>query len=98
MSLSSGRSWRWGDARQQPRCPVDVTVADDGRVYVADTTLRAVLVYESTGTFVEILVPPDNPERSSRPAGVLVMDGVLYIADAGRRCVERWALNERRWR
>ncbi|MBN1343781.1 MAG: NHL repeat-containing protein [Phycisphaerae bacterium] len=97
VSLTNGQSLLWTKGRLHPRCPVDVTSGSDGRVYVADTTARAVLVYEATGTFIEKLAPEGDAATAFRPCGVLVHEGLLYVADLGGRCVGRWSTVDRRW-
>jgi hypothetical protein len=96
IELSTGRSWRWTEEAHRPPCPVDVTTGADGRVYVADPTLRQVLVFDEGGQFVEGLSPGEN-ERF-RPAAVVVHRGILYAANVGSREVDRFDLMQGRWR
>lgn len=97
IDLSTGRSKEWQDIDHRPRCPIAILVGTDGRVYVADTTLRAVLVYGPTGCFVEQLAPSENPARSFRPGSLAMRDGVLYIGNLGDHRVDRYDLASRGW-
>jgi len=97
VNLSTGRINRWTDADHAPRCPVNAAVDDAGRVYVADTTWRSVLVYEPVGRYVRSLAPAGAPEQAFRPASVMVRDGVLYVGNIGDHRVERYDLGGDRW-
>jgi hypothetical protein len=97
VDLMTGRIGGWHARSRPPRCPVDLCVADDGRVYVADTTLLGVLVYESDGTFVESLHPGPEPSMAFRPSSVAVRDGVLYVGNIGGREIARFDLGRRAW-
>ena len=97
IRLTDGQSRPWTDARHPPRCPVDVTVCEEGRVYVADTELRAVLVYDAGGRFVEKLAPTGSPTPRFRPCAVLAHGGVLYVGNSAERRVDRWRIADRRW-
>lgn len=96
VNLVTGISAAWEDQSRAPRCPVDIAVEANGMVYVADTTLRAVLVYLPSGGFVEQLIAGDDPARF-RPASLLVHEGVLYVGNLSERRVERWSIAGREW-
>lgn len=100
IDLASGRSTAWEDGDRPPRCPIAIVAGADGFVYVADPTLRAVLVYSSGGGFVEQLLPTatvDDPDRSFRPASLLLNGGILYIGNVGDHRVDRWSTVDRQW-
>ena len=97
INLRTGMSFPWTDADHLPRCPVDIGTDPAGQVYVADTTLRAVLVYDSKGMFVEELVPNGDLAERFRPCAVLVIDGVLHIGNLSGRRVDRWDVKQRVW-
>lgn len=97
VNLSTGRIKRWNEADHMPRCPVATAVDDAGRVYVADTTWCSVLVYENDGQFVRELTPTENPNRTFRPAAVLVRDSVLYVGNVGEYRLDRYDLAADRW-
>jgi DNA-binding beta-propeller fold protein YncE len=108
VDLSTGRSRPFGDAERPPRCPVDVTADAAGNVYVADTTLGAVIVYDSSQKFRAQLVNPvgagagaagtsDATRARSRPCAVLAHDGTLYVADAGVQVLARYDLARQTW-
>jgi sugar lactone lactonase YvrE len=97
VNLATGITAEWQDRDRPPRCPVAITVGENGSVYVADTTLLAVLVYGPAGEFVERLAPGENPDPTFRPASLLIRDGVLFIGNIGGRRVDRWDLAERQW-
>jgi len=72
VNLATGIIAEWQDRDRPPRCPVAIAVGDDGSVYVADTTFRAVLVYNAAGGFVERLAPSGRgsyPPVSSETPG-----------------------------
>lgn len=97
VNLSTGRIRRWTELEHAPRCPVAAAVDDAGRMYVADTTWRAVLVYERDGSFDRQLAPTDAPDRAFRPAAVLVREGVLYVGNVGEHRIDRYDLTANRW-
>jgi DNA-binding beta-propeller fold protein YncE len=98
VNLVTGRIRRWSDGDHSPRCPVSAAIDQGtGRVYVADTTWRAVLVYENDGSFGRELSPTDTPDRSFRPAAVLVGDGVLYVGNVGENRIDRYDMGAERW-
>lgn len=61
LDLVTGKSIGWADRNRPPRCPVDVAIGPGGWAYVADTTARAVLVYDAGGKYVEQITPGDCP-------------------------------------
>ena len=100
INLANGRSWSWADREHLPKCPVGITVGPDGRVYVADTTLCTVLVYEADGRFVQPIARESQPLPEGgrrgptyRPCSVAIAGIVLYIGNLGGRCLERYDLN-----
>jgi hypothetical protein len=97
ISLATGKSTFWCDADRRPRCPVAICTDEAGRVYIADTTLRVVLVYDPAGRFIEELTPDAEPTRRFRPAAVLVHGSVLLVGNLGDRRIERFDLARREW-
>ena len=97
IDLISGQFRRWTRFDDRPSCPVDVAVDDAGRVYVADTTRLAVLVYDPNGRLLRELAPEPDEGGAFRPTSVLWNDGVLYIGDSGVGCVERFATVDDTW-
>ncbi len=98
VDLQTGRSRGWSDVEKPPRCPVGIAVGADGRAYVADTTLRSVLVYGPNGRFIEELRPGERGRDATRPCGIAVHGGVVYVGDLISRSVERYDLARRSWR
>jgi DNA-binding beta-propeller fold protein YncE len=97
IHLHSGRSLPWTNADYPPRCPVDISADETGRVYVADTTMQSVLVYDSNGRFLQELVPSSDPAQTFRPCAVLVTDHVLHIGNLGGYRVDRYDVNRGTW-
>lgn len=97
IDLATGKSAFWCDAEHPPCCPVDIALAGDNRVCIADTTLRAVLVYDINGQFLESLVPGDNAANTFRPCAVCSDGQILYVGNVGQRCIDRYQFSERRW-
>lgn len=94
---ATGRSRSFCGVHHPPRCPVDVATDGEGRVYVADTTTRAVLTYGPDGRFLDELRPATTAPESFRPCSVLVSGGVLYVGDLAGRRIERFDLSRRAW-
>lgn len=94
---NAGRTRGWADPDHPPRCPVDILAGPDGRVYVADTTTRSVLVYDSGGKFLQELIPSDEPRRTFRPAALAIREGRLYVGDIGNHRVEVYDVDAGRW-
>jgi sugar lactone lactonase YvrE len=97
LNLSTGKSESWCDPDHRPRCPVGIAADAGGRVYVSDTTIRAVLVYGPDGKFVEQLEGEAGTTGNFRPCGLLVADGVLYVGNLAARKVDRFDLASGRW-
>lgn len=97
IDLDSGKTSLWGDEEHRPRCPVDVAVGPDGRVFIADTTRRAVLIYRQDESFDTELVQPDEGQQGFVPCAVLVHEEILYVGDRGRRRLDRFDLNRGEW-
>lgn len=95
IELKTGRKLFRHDPDHPPQCPVDVAVDDADNIYVADTSFHAVLVYDAEGDYVGQLVP--DGERAFRPVSLLIADGLLYVGDAGGRCVQLFDLGQRLW-
>lgn len=96
IDLATGRRLPFTNIDHRPRCPVDV--ATDGTcVYVADTTMRCVLVYDLRGRLLRELAPSADPNRTFRPASVLVHEGILFAGNIADRRVERFDLNACQW-
>ncbi len=94
VSLASGRIWGWAGQDHTPRCPVDAAVDAEGRVYVADTTLGSVAVYDIEGKFLEVL---PSPGGAFRPASLLASGGILYAGDIRGHTVRRFDITARTW-
>lgn len=91
VNLSTGKMKRWTAPSARPACPVDISMSDAGTAYVADTTLGALLVYDSTGSRFESSQPPrGGSEPPFRPASVVVAGDVAYVSDSRHQCVERF--------
>jgi hypothetical protein len=91
---------RWTDRPSRPACPVDLAGDGAGRVIVADTTLRAVLIYGPDGRVETTLYGPGVEEAAAatwRPTAVLVHEDVLFIADGLLPGVHRYELAAGAW-
>lgn len=97
IDLATGRHESWTVGERRPRCPVDITVDEQRNVYVADTTLRSVLVYRSDGTFLKQLAPSGEPALTFRPCAVLAHGRTLYVGDLDGHRVQRWDWSGNRW-
>lgn len=104
IDLSNGRSWSWADREHLPKCPVGIAAGPDGRVYVADTTLCTVLVYEADGRFVQPIARESQASAGNgrrgpgyRPCSVAIAGNVLYIGNLGDRCLEHYDLAGGGW-
>ncbi len=96
-NLATGRSRFFCDPSNPPRCPVDVAVDAQGLVYVADTTLRSVLIYASDGRYRGELVTSADPDREFRPAAVTVHGDVVFIGNIGEHRIDRWSIAKQQW-
>jgi sugar lactone lactonase YvrE len=95
IDLTNGRATVWGDQASRPHCPVDIKADAQERVYVADPTRRAVLVYTAGGRWIEELAA--GPPESFRPAALLADGAILYVGNVASGRVERWDIAERTW-
>lgn len=98
VNLTTGKMKRWTAATARPACPVDISMSDAGTAYVADTTLGALLVYDSSGSRFESFQPPRNAnDPPFRPASVVVAGDVVYVSDSRHQCVERFQPVDGTW-
>jgi sugar lactone lactonase YvrE len=97
INLDTGKSNSWADVEHPPRCPVDVTVDQADRVYVADTTLRSILVYHANGRFIEKLSPDSDPSRRFRPCALFAHNQIVYVGNIGDRQIDLWDSAKRKW-
>ncbi len=98
VNLSTGKLKRWTAPSARPACPVDISLSDAGTAYVADTTMGALLVYDSTGSRFESFQPPrGGSDPPFRPASVVVAGDVVYVSDPRHQCVERFHPEDGSW-
>lgn len=81
----------------RPACPVDACEDDAGNLMVADAAGRTVRVYDGTGRLRQEITPPGEATAAFRPTSVVVREGVLFVADAGNRGVQRYDLSRAEW-
>ena len=58
--------------------PVGVAVADDGRIFISDSSLRKVFCLDQKARY-KFTIGPDG--RFLRPTGLAVVSGTLYVVD-----------------
>lgn len=97
IDLNTGQSLRWLDADHLPRCPVDVAADPTGRIYVADTTLRKVLIYDANGRFLNETRPVPDEMMRFRPAAMAMHQGVLHVCNLAVPAIERFSIVDQRW-
>jgi len=73
------------------RKPVNLTVDDQGYIYVADTDRQQVVVYTPDLKYVDAI-----SSGSLKPLDVAIMGDTLFIADYQDRNIEVWSLKRRR--
>jgi 6-bladed beta-propeller/NHL repeat len=72
------------------RYPVGVAADDEGNVYVSDSSLRTILVYDAKGKFIHYLKKPRGRESYfDAPRGIAVdaATGHIYVCDTPRHMV-----------
>jgi DNA-binding beta-propeller fold protein YncE len=97
IDLRSGRSLLWCEYDHAPRCPVDIHVAPDGTVFVADTTTRKVMHYSSGGKYLGAIQPPGSDADGFRPCALATANQIMYIANVAGRCIDRFDLQQGKW-
>ena len=96
LDMATGRLAGFPRNDPLPQCPVDIACDESGRAYVADTTHKAVLVYDERGRFVEALTPASQAQ-SFRPSCLEFAGDVLYVGDMDGRCVARYDTTSQDW-
>jgi DNA-binding beta-propeller fold protein YncE len=75
-----------GDTAGRFSRPKGVAVDDKGNVYVSDSLLAAVQVFDPSGKFVGVIGRQEAGNRESdslfsAPAEMKIIDGLLYVTD-----------------
>ncbi len=73
-----------GREPDQLRYPTNLAIGPDGNIYVVDSELSTVKVFNPEGNLLKLIGEPgDRPGYFARPKGIAIdPDGVIYIADA----------------
>jgi DNA-binding beta-propeller fold protein YncE len=85
---------RHGTGRRRFEQPRDVGVADDGRIYVADTQNRRIAVLDGRGRWMGAFRGPAT-DRMGTPIGVTVRGRRVYVADTGQMVLRVFDLRGR---
>jgi DNA-binding beta-propeller fold protein YncE len=67
---------RWGSGPGEFRTPHDIAFDAQGRLFVADRGNMRLQIFDQDGTFL------DEWAQFSRPSGVAIRDGLIYVADS----------------
>jgi sugar lactone lactonase YvrE len=71
------------DAEIRMRAPTNITLDDEGTVYVVDTIDGRIHVFDSQGTFQRHIGSPGRVVgQFARPKGIAYADGLLFVIDA----------------
>jgi hypothetical protein len=91
--LSTGKGRRLGEQGESALVkPVAVAVDESDMVYVADTGLSAVAVFDAEGNLSRTIRVPER--ESYRPVAVAVREGKLYVADIANHSVDVFLLSD----
>jgi DNA-binding beta-propeller fold protein YncE len=74
--------------------PVAVAVDEAGAVYVADTGLANVVVFDAAGREIRRLRPP--PRDTFKPTAVAIHGGKLYVADIATHQIDVFSIDDGR--
>ena len=88
---------RHGTGKRRFEQPRDVGVAGDGRIYVADTQNRRIVVLDGRGRWVKAFRGPAD-DRMGTPIGVTVRGRHVYVADTGQMVLRVFDLRGRQLR
>lgn len=67
---------RWGSEPGQFKTPHDIVLDDQGRLLIADRGNMRIQILAQNGAFI------DQWTQFSRPSGLYIRDGLLYVADS----------------
>lgn len=67
---------RWGTGPGEFKTPHDIALDAQGRLFVADRGNMRLQIFDQDGTFL------DEWAQFSRPSGVAIRDGLIYVADS----------------
>lgn len=78
----------------QLRAPTNIALGPDGNLYVTDTELATVKVFNPQGKLTQLIGEPgDRPGYFARPKGIAIdPDGVMYVADAQWEIVQLFTI------
>ena len=67
---------RWGE--EDLISPIGIAVDENGNMFISDSVLKQVLVFDREGKYLRAIGPPD---MFKRPAGIALNDARLYVVD-----------------
>jgi hypothetical protein len=67
---------RWGSGPGEFKTPHDIALDAQGRLFVADRGNMRIQIFDQDGSFL------DEWAQFSRPSGVAIRDGMIYVADS----------------
>ena len=85
---------RHGTGARRFEQPRDVGIAEDGRIYVADTQNRRIAVLDGRGRWIGAFRGPAD-DRMGTPIGVTVRGRRVYVADTGQMVLRVFDLRGR---
>jgi hypothetical protein len=84
---------RYGGETGQLLRPQRIEVGLQSKLYVTDSSLNAVLVYDNTGNYLGAIFDADNPFRT--PLGLtLDSNNKLFVASHFKKCVEVYGIDD----
>ena len=73
--------------------PFDVALDESNSIFVADTDFNRVLKFNAQGRKVDLGIKGLGVANFSRPKGIDVSEGIVYVADTGNNRIERFQLS-----
>ncbi len=86
QSVIDGEGWECGPMKN----PMDLTIAEDGTIYIADTDNNRIIMLDKFYQYMGVITEYDYQGTRTAfrsPGGVTTAGALLYIADTGNRRV-----------